>query len=242
MAFLSSIIGGNFIGAQGFQGVQGIAGTTQGTQGLQGVFGTQGTQGTQGVQGAQGTQGRQGTQSVQGTQGLQGTQGVQGLSNQGTQGLQGVVGPPSSWTLVKKTVDESRNNTTTTSADSDLSFAMTSGVTYAIRGTIFITTTAAADLKYRFSGPTTSSVERYVRVANNNGTGSNPFLSVAFFTSLDAADVVATDNANGLVLIEMYATVTASANGNFEFWWAQNTSNAGPTTVFSGSYLEYLTV
>lgn len=214
MAFLSSIIGGNFVGAQGFQGVQGV-------QGIQGI---------------------QGTQGFQGTQGRQGTQGLQGVSNQGTQGLQGVVGPSSSWTLIKKTADESRNNNITSSADSALVFAMTSGVSYIIRGRIFATTPAAADLKYRFSGPTTTSVEKYVRVTNTNGTGANPFLAVGFTSTLDTVDVTLLDNASGLLLIELDCVVNPSANGNFEFWWAQNTSNAGPTTVYSGSYLEYAIV
>ena len=141
--------------------------------------------------------------------------------------------------MVKKTTDESRNNNTTTAADSDLVFSMTSGLTYAIRGKIFATTTSAGDLKYRFSGPTTSSVEKYVRVTNTNGTGANPFLALGFTSSLDAADVTLLDNANGLLLIELDAVVIPSATGNFQFQWAQNTSNAGPTTVFSGSYLEY---
>lgn len=214
MPFLSSIIGGNFVGAQGFQGVQG-------TQGLQG------------------TQGRQG---LQGNQGLQATQGTQGLSNQGAQGLQGLIGPASSWALVAKSVDESRNNNTTTAVDGALLFSMTSGLTYSIRGKIFATTTAAADLKYRFSGPATSSVQKYVRVTNTNGTGSNPFLAIALTTSLDSADITLLDNASGLLLIELDAVVTPSATGNFEFQWAQNTSGAGPTTVFNGSYLEYAIV
>lgn len=188
MAFLSSIIGGNFIGAQG----------------------------------------------------LQGTQGLQ--STQGTQGLQGVTGPASSWALVAKSADESRNNNTTTAVDSALFFPMTSGLTYAIRGKIFATTSAAADFKYRFSGPATSSVQKYVRVTNTNGTGANPFLTLGFTTSLDAVDITLLDNASGLLLIELDAVVIPSANGNFQFLWAQNTSNAGPTTVFDGSYLEYATV
>jgi hypothetical protein len=214
VAFLSSIIGGNFIGAQGIQG-------------------------TQGIQGLQGTQSRQGTQ---GLQGVQSTQGTQGLSNQGTQGLQGTIGPASSWTLVKKTTDESRNNNVTTANDSELLFSMTSGVEYAIRGKIFYTTTAAADLKYRFSGPTTSSVLKYVRVTNTNGTGANPFLALGLTTSLDTVDIALTDNASGLVIIELDAVVIPSATGNFAFQWAQNTSNAGPTTVYGGSYFEYTVI
>ena len=214
MAFLSSIIGGNFVGAQGIQG-------------------------TQGVQGLQGTQSRQGTQ---GLQGVQATQGTQGLSNQGVQGLQGTIGPASGWTLVKKITNESRNNNTTTSADSSLVFSMTSGVTYIIRGLIFYETTAQADFAYRFSGPTTSFVSKYITISNTNDTGGNPFTVLDLATSLDTVDNSVTDNASGLVVLSLNAIVTPSASGNFEFWWAQNTSNAGPTTVYAGSYLEYAVV
>jgi len=238
--FLSSIIGGNFVGAQGFQGVQG----TQGLQGIsnQGVQGTQGLQGTQGIQGTQGLQGTQGRQGTQGLQGLQATQGTQGLSNQGAQGLQGLIGPASSWALVAKTTDESRNNNNTTSADSALSFSMTSGLTYTIRGLIFYTTTAQADFAYRFSGPATSFVSKYVVISNTNDTGGNPFTISSLDTSLDTVDNSVTDNVTGLVVISLNAVVIPSANNNFEFWWAQNTSNSGPTTVYAGSYLEYAIV
>lgn len=35
---------------------------------------------------------------------------------------------------------------------------------------------------------------------------------------------------------------SADASGIFAFYWAQNFSNAAPTTVFAGSYLQWAIV
>lgn len=137
------------------------------------------------------------------------------------------------WTTVIKSADTTRNTNTTTSADPDLQFSLAASTTYAIRIVIKYRTSAAGDFKWGLSGPASPTEVYGGRIDENTG-GSGTFEAYP-------SNAIALGAAGArTLLIEL--TVENGANaGTFTFDWAQNTSDAGPTTVKAGSYIEYRT-
>lgn len=141
---------------------------------------------------------------------------------------------PFGWTTVAKGTDTARTSTTTTSADPALQFAMAASTKYIIRFSIFVTTNATADLKIGLSGPA-SPTAVYGSCRTSIAAGQS-FLFTAFPTN----QAIVSTNAEWL--LDGYLVVQNGANaGTFSFDWAQNTSDAGATTVKAGSYIEYRT-
>jgi len=133
---------------------------------------------------------------------------------------------------VVKSSNESRNTTTTLTADSVLGVAVSSGITYHFKMLVFFTTAATPDFKYSFSGPALTSCRFYRASAVGGGTPA----WVAVSTSLPGSTALAGSGTDGFVMME--GVVTPSASGNITFNWAQNTSDATNATVLAGSFME----
>ena len=145
------------------------------------------------------------------------------------------------WKMALKLAGTTRNTNTTLSDDPDLIFPVYPNEAYMFRGVVDYTTTAAGDFKYTMSGPASPvSVLIRRRVIIPGGTA---FSGVGITTAFGGAGIAATASAGGIgsVAFEGAVTVGASA-GNVAFQWAQNSSDAGPTTVLRGSYLEWARV
>jgi len=161
------------------------------------------------------------------------------LPNDATKFLDGTgnySAPAAGWTLVPKTSDESRNTTTTPSNDAALTLSMAANTNYLSPGVIFFDGVAAAGFQYQFTGPSggTKRVERH-----HAGGGNTPVFQAADSSySTTNAGLSSTNTNPGVVEFEAFHLVGASG-GTFAFQWAQNTSNAGNTTVRAGSYFEY---
>lgn len=139
------------------------------------------------------------------------------------------------WATVVKTSDTTRNSNTTTSADPALQISLAASTTYAIRIVVKLRSTAAGDFKWGLSGPA-SPTEVYGALVGASIGNANQ----AFEAYPANYQYVGSSSGAGLLVIEM--TVENGTNaGTFSFDWAQNTSDAGPTTVKAGSYIEYRT-
>lgn len=144
-----------------------------------------------------------------------------------------------SWTLVRKMSSTVKNSDAVLAVDPVLKFPMLANTTYLIRGQINAFTNATPDLKYRFTGPASPTVVRIVRTHAIGGGGSAPANGIA--AAYDSADVVFLATGAQAISIAFEAYVENGANaGDFEFQWAQNTSNAANTSV-NPSYIEYTT-
>jgi hypothetical protein len=166
-----------------------------------------------------------------------GTVGTAGqvLTSNGAGALPTFQAPAGSWTLVNKGSDTTRNTNTTTSADPTLQFSLAASTTYAIRCTIKYTTPDAADLKVGLSGPA-SPTEVY-----GAWMGSATTVATSGYAAYPT-NIAVTQGSDGMRMLLTELVVENGANTNtFSFDWAQNTSNAGPTTVKAGSYCEYRT-
>jgi hypothetical protein len=139
------------------------------------------------------------------------------------------------WKPVVKGTDETVSGSATLQDDDELTFAVAASTKYRFRGTIFVSTTAAADFKMQFTGPASPTlVIADVRVATNN-LGIIDTLTTAFST------VVSTDTFDSTTLAITFEGILHNSTnaGSVTLQWSQATSDASNTTVHAGSYLEY---
>lgn len=128
----------------------------------------------------------------------------------------------------------------TLNADSELSVPLAANSLAIITGKIYYTTTAAADFKWRHTGPASPTRVRVKRQAILPGDTTET--GIAVDTAYSASDIVMAGG-TGSGIIEIDALVrNGSTAGQFGISWSQNTSDASNTTVEMGSYLEVTAV
>lgn len=143
------------------------------------------------------------------------------------------------WTVVEKLVNETKNLNITLAPDGHLFFNMLANQKYSVRCKVFFDSSAAGDFKWSITGPTAPT---FVRIRRKS------IVATGVAESLIGVDVTYTaaqalDGGAGAGFVEFEAIVQNGANaGAFAFNWAQNTSDAGNTTVFAGSVMEYRVV
>lgn len=138
---------------------------------------------------------------------------------------------------VEKTTNETRNNNTATADDTDLKFTVAANTKYRFEMQLFFYSTAAADFKYQFTGPATPTVIAYRRETNVMGSSTSVNSLLFDFISTDTSLVTNTSN---IGQIRIWGILHNGANaGTVAFRWAQNSTDAGPTTVYAGSYITY---
>lgn len=152
-------------------------------------------------------------------------------------------GSPSSgvgvWIPVRKTASESRPSTTLLINDGVLYATLAPSTKYAVRASIIFDTTLAGDFKWALIGPAAPTLIRIARrwIVGNGAA----YAGVAVDTGYTPAQGL--DGTLGAGLVEFYATIHNGVNaGVFAFQWAQNTNDAGATTVLAGSVLEYMVI
>lgn len=152
--------------------------------------------------------------------------------------LQSQIGA-SGWTTVTKTTDETINTDTTVTADSALLFAVAANTKYRFRVLAFFSTGATPGFKFSILGPSTPTLFKARNQFGNDSTGlNNSAVTTSYYSGVA---VVGAGGGGGFALVEAVLHNGANA-GNIEFGWAQNTSDAGSTTVLAGSFIEYKVV
>lgn len=141
------------------------------------------------------------------------------------------------WTTVKKTSTTTRTSTSTLAPDPDLKVTMLANTTYHIRGVIYGSTNATPDFKYRFTGPASPTSVRIDRIHRMiTGTPPSNGMSAAY----DSSDLVFNATWNQAFMFEFWIQIVNGANaGDFNFEWAQNTSDVANTNVTS-SFIDYM--
>jgi len=130
-----------------------------------------------------------------------------------------------------KSIDESKNNSTTASNDSELIFSLESGGNYQFQFFVMGTTSAAADIKFTINFDGTSQI-RFGGFYKTIGLAT-----VASFNSITSpGTTVANLGGGGQFMVELKGSINSTTAGTLGFGWAQNTSDAGPTTVYANSY------
>lgn len=144
----------------------------------------------------------------------------------------------SSYVRVFKATDETRTSNATITVDSDLVFPMLANTKYTFEMEVYFDTTAAADFKYRHTGPASPTV---ARIHREHIIPAATAYIIAVDSAFSAADVTMAGTGTTGGYIRMTGVIHNGANaGNFSFAWAQNTSTAVNTTVLAGSWLKYI--
>jgi len=143
------------------------------------------------------------------------------------------------WTHIGKPADTGRSATTALTADPDLQVALAANTTYAVRLRVYYGTGTTPDFKYDLNFTGTFLGGQFHRVAwlpsgTQGGIGSDTALNVS-------VSLTATSGSRGF--IEIFGRLGVGASGGtFSFRWAQNTSDPGTTSVFTGSELMYMVI
>lgn len=146
--------------------------------------------------------------------------------------------PVSEWRIVRKSSPTTRTSTTTLAADPTLTVPIAANQSVIIRGVVYLTSGATPDFKYRITGPAAASEVR-VDTINRAGSGATGPANL-FNTDYHSSDQVWAMTGTNSGAVNIYIEVVNGANaGNIAFEWAQNTSDAGNTTVRQNSWLEY---
>jgi hypothetical protein len=136
--------------------------------------------------------------------------------------------------LVKKTI-ETRNSNNTLTPDTTLQVFVPANRCVVGRIGIWFSTVAAADFKFAFgSTGTATAAEISGHYDAPAGTGMTGFHQEA----VDDSQAILSAQA-GTSHMNADFRYEATDNSFFSFDWAQNSSNAGDTSVLVGSFMEY---
>jgi len=142
-----------------------------------------------------------------------------------------------------KTSDESRNTTTTLTADSELEFAVEANKTYDVVVQLLLASASATpDFKFDFVGPSGYTPYFGPQVYQSAGRWSGVSVATAPSALLTTGDVVEQGSTGAAAIfgLQITATIKTGANaGNVQLRWAQNTSNGSDVTVKAGSFIRY---
>lgn len=133
---------------------------------------------------------------------------------------------------VVKTTIETRNSDTTLTEDTDLQFTLEAGKTYFIEGHVFFDTVAAADFKYDFDGPASTDL---VRIKHSHVIPGGTAEVDDFDTAFNATNSVTGSGTDGGYLYFTALIINGVSEDVFSLRWAQDTSDAGDTSVLPGS-------
>jgi len=140
----------------------------------------------------------------------------------------------------RKTADTSRSAVTTTSADPHLVFDVVANGVYIVDGWVKYFADPAADLTVDFTVPS-GSLGEWNGFAAGSGT-AGPGVTTGYSIRTEANDVSqprnyygSTDLAHGLLIHTMLRVGTTG--GTFSLDWAQGTSSATATILYTDSWL-----
>lgn len=142
---------------------------------------------------------------------------------------------------VRKTADESRSATTTFADDTHLVFAAEASAVYTMWGWIKYFADPTPDIKLQFSVPTGCLGEwAWIMPGSGTAAGGTTGYSVrtetndvtGFRTGYGTSDTTQFTPISGLFRMSTTA-------GNIALQWAQNTSSATATTLYTDSWLMY---
>jgi hypothetical protein len=143
--------------------------------------------------------------------------------------------------IVRKTSDESRSATTTFADDTHLTFAAEANAVYVMDGWIKYFADPTPDIQMQFTTPT-GTLGEWAWLMPGSGTGASGTTGYSIRT--DTIDVsgsrtgYGTSNSNHFTPVSGLFRIGTTA-GSITLQWAQNTSSATATTLFTDSWLRF---
>lgn len=135
--------------------------------------------------------------------------------------------------LVRKTTDETVNNSATFQNDDHLALTVVANATYIFRHQWVYNSGATPDIKSQFTVPSGTTMAYWTQASISTHAASGLTQASTVIYDGDGSDVS--------VLTVGYITVSSTA-GTVQWQWAQNTANASNTIVRQGSLLELVRI
>jgi len=146
---------------------------------------------------------------------------------------------PSQVTAARKAADTVLNNTTTLTADPELSIAVTSGGVYQVEAFLIYTASTAADLNLGWTYPAGSTMDWTSNALITTITGNTGGLHRGRQSITGALPAGGAGATAGSKLIALPSGIlTAGATGNLVLTWAQLVADATDATVYANSTLK----
>jgi hypothetical protein len=146
----------------------------------------------------------------------------------------------STWATILSTADESRtSNVTLANAANLAGFSVLANTRYAWRGALIFGPigTSGGGYRYTFTGPASPTAVMFASNGIRLGGATDILTASAFGTALSEAS-----NIDGNI-IPLWGWLQNGANaGTVQLQWAQNSSSPTSTTLFQGSYIEWMQV
>lgn len=139
-------------------------------------------------------------------------------------------------TWIDRTAATTKNSDTALAADGTLVFNTHANTRYQFRFVVYFAAAATPDLKFDLNHSGTTTYTRY-HVKDIVG-GAAALTARAVGTAMNTVITVLGAGGQGMIEIEGYLSVGAN-DGALQFRWAQNTSDAGDTTIEEGSTVWY---
>lgn len=139
--------------------------------------------------------------------------------------------------VIRKTADQTVNNSTTLVADTDLAASATVNETYAFEYNLFMSTNSTADIKVALKWPTGAVCSwMVVGYLETSVTFQINLTSATYQTASGTAQPYGGGTDYPTMQIKGLLRMGSTA-GNLALWWAQNTLNASNTTVKQDSWM-----
>lgn len=148
------------------------------------------------------------------------------------------------WQVVTQGSDQTVNNSTTV-VSTNLTLNAVSGARYTYQLLVTYTSGATPDIKFRWTFPTSATIDRFILSAGSASTGSSENLTTSVvrraseFTEVPAAG---TGTSPVTLIYTERGEIYGGTGGAVTLQFAQNTTNASDTIVQSLSRLEYLRI
>lgn len=146
-------------------------------------------------------------------------------------------------TYVRKTANETVNNSTSLQNDDHLVFPVLANTTYAVQLFIMYDSSTTADLQYSFTLPASATGFKTTTNAPTSTTTCSGTSATLIFNSLtqtnNSIGGAGTGTANTCALVIDATVIVAGTAGNVQFRWAQANLDATDSIIRAGSWLRY---
>ena len=139
---------------------------------------------------------------------------------------------PTGVTIVRKTANQTVNNSTTLVNDDHLLLALAANEVWYVKLILLQTSSATADIKYQFTVPTDGALYGMTTYCNASDTWTSGYTVAASILSISGG-MAAIPNR----LVTEFIVKNGANAGNLQLQWAQNTADASDTIVKANSSL-----
>ncbi|GHE47426.1 hypothetical protein GCM10017673_56610 [Streptosporangium violaceochromogenes] len=141
--------------------------------------------------------------------------------------------------FVRKTADETVNNSSALQDDNHLVAAVAASATYIVEAFVIYDAATAADLKLAFTGPSGATLDWTSTALGTAATAGTGSLTVSASTIGDGSAVPLGGVGAGTKVVAQIRglLVVAGTAGNLTTRWAQNTANASDAIVRTNSWM-----